>query len=147
MKNFIKKDFDKWNKKKKALDAAAHQPPLVSEGDLWWCAAGENVGSETSGKGSDFTRPVVVLKKFGKVSFLGVPTTTREQKGSWYVAFKHKGVNETAMLNQTRIFSYKRLHSKMGTLDDQDFKNIKEAYIHLFHDVPPLREVAGKSRM
>ena len=143
----MEKDFDQWNIKKKRLDIATHQPPLVSEGDLWWCAAGENVGVETSGKGNDFTRPVVVLKKFGRVSFLGIPTTTRKQKGSWYVAFKHQGIDETAMLNQVRVLSYKRLHAKMGTLDDQDFKNIKEAYISLFRDVPPLREVAGKSRI
>lgn len=143
----MEKDFDKWNEKKKMLDAALHQPPLVSEGDLWWYAAGENVGMETSEKGSDFTRPIIILKKFGRISFLGIPTTTRKQKGSWYVAFKHKGIEETAMLNQVRIFSYKRLHAKMGTLDDKDFKNVKEAYIRLFLDVPLLREVAGKSRM
>lgn len=132
----MEKDFDRWNEKKRAIDAASHQPPLVSEGDLWWCATGENIGTETSGKGNDFTRPVVVLKKFGRVSFLGIPTTTQRQKGSWYVIFKHKGIDETAMLNQARVFSYKRLHSKMGTLDDQDFKNVKEAYIRLFRDVP-----------
>ena len=143
----MEKYFDKWNIKKKGLDVAVHQPPLVSEGDLWWCATGENVGTEASGKGRDFTRPIVILKKFGRVSFLGIPTTTRKQKGSWYVAFKHQGIDETAMLNQARVLSYKRLYSKMGTLDDQDFKNIKEAYLSLFRDVPPLREVAGKSRM
>ena len=44
------KDFDKWNVTKKKLDSASHTPPLVSESDLWWCAAGENVGVETSGK-------------------------------------------------------------------------------------------------
>lgn len=132
----MEKDFDRWNEKKKALDAAVYQPPLVSEGDLWWCATGENIGTETSGKGNDFTRPIIILKKFGRISFLGIPTTTRKQKGSWYVAFKHKGIDETAMLNQARVFSYKRLHSKMGTLDDQDFKNVKEAYIRLFRDVP-----------
>ena len=144
----MEKEFDKWNEDKKAHDASLHQPPLISEGDFWWCAAGENVGAETSGKGPHFTRPIVILKKFGRVSFLGIPTTTHQKKGNWYVAFKHQGVNETAMLNQARVLSYKRLYSKLGTLDDEDFKNIKEAYLRLFNsDVPPLREVAGKSRM
>ncbi len=143
----MEKDFDLWNSKKKITDSAVHIPPLISEGDLWWCAVGENIGSETSGKGQGFTRPVLVLKKFGRVSFLGIPTTTRKQKGSWYICFKHKGIDEVAMLSQARIFSYKRLFSKMGTLDDNDFRNIKEAYRRLFRDVPPSREVAGKSRM
>ena len=51
------------------------------------------------------------------------------------------------MLNQARVLSYKSLNRKMGTLDDSDFKNVKEAYVRLFTDDPPLREVAGKSRM
>src|SRR3989344_2046680 len=97
------KNFDEWNNKKKKLDMATHIPPLISEGDLWWCSVGENVGAESSGKGQNFTRPIVILKKFGKVSFLGIPTTTKKQKGSWYVGFKHKGVDEVAMLNQVRI--------------------------------------------
>ena len=107
-------------------------PPLVSEGDLWWCATGENVGVEVGGKSKNFTRPIVVIKKFGRLGFLGIPTTTQERKGTWYIAFIHKGIHETAMLSQARIFSYKRLDRKMGTLDDQDFKNIKEAYLRLF---------------
>ncbi|MBU1102109.1 type II toxin-antitoxin system PemK/MazF family toxin [Patescibacteria group bacterium] len=143
----MKKDFDKWNERKKALDGAVHQPPLISEGDLWWCSASENIGTETSGKGVNFTRPVVVLKKFGRISFLGIPTTTHAREGSWYAAFKHQGIDEVAMLNQARVFSYKRLDRKMGTLDGEDFKNVKEAYARLFTDDPPLREVAGKSRM
>ena len=132
---------------KQKLDAHEHQPPLITEGDLWWCAIGENVGIEVAGKSTDFTRPVVVLKKFGRVGFLGIPTTTKERTGTWYVSFTHKGIPETAMLNQARVLSYKRLNRQMGTLDDSDFKNVKEAYVRLFTDDPPLREVAGKSRM
>jgi mRNA interferase MazF len=105
---------------------------IITEGDLWWCAIGENVGIEVNGKSKDFTRPVVVVKKFGRLGFLGIPTTTREKIGSWYVSFIHKGIKEVAVLSQARLFSYKRLHSKMGTLDGSDFQKIKEAYIRLF---------------
>jgi mRNA interferase MazF len=143
----MEKDFDKWNKKKKRLDAHDYNPPLVSEGDLWWCAVGENVGVEASGKSIHFTRPVIVLKKFGRLGFFGIPTTTKKREGSWYVSFMHQGVDETAMLSQARIFSYKRLDKKMGTLDEEDFKNVKEAFTRLFANDPPSREVAGKSRM
>jgi mRNA interferase MazF len=101
---------------------------------LWWYSVGENVGVEVSGKSETFTRPVIILKKFGRLGFLGIPTTTNPRKGCWYVAFIHRGIHETAMLSQARIFSYKRLDRKMGTLDDVDFKNVKEAYVRLFSE-------------
>ena len=132
MKVRPEKQFQKWIHVKKTLDEHDYNPPLVSEGDMWWRAIGENVGVEVGGKSKNFTRPVVILKKFGRLGFLGVPTTTRGRTGTWYVPFVHKGVHETAMLSQARIFSYKRLDRKMGTLDGEDFKNVKEAYIRLF---------------
>jgi mRNA interferase MazF len=129
---FIKR-FLAWIGIKKKLDANDYNPPLVNEGDLWWCSVGENIGVEVSGKGENFTRPVIVLKKFGRVAFFGIPITTNtERNGSWYVAFKHKGVDEVAMLTQARMFSYKRLDRKMGRLDDEDCKKVKEAFIGLF---------------
>ncbi len=126
------KQFLEWIGIKQKLDTHEYNPPLITEGDMYWCAVGENVGIEVSGKDRHFTRPVIILKKFGRLGFLGIPTTTKERSGSWYVSFVHKGVHETAMLNQARVFSYKRLDKKMGSLDDADFKKVKEAYISLF---------------
>jgi mRNA interferase MazF len=133
MPAFVKR-FLEWIGVKQQLDANNYNPPLISEGDLWWCAIGENVGVEISGKGQNFTRPVIVLKKFGRLAFFGIPTTTKFREGSWYVQFRHKSILETAMLSQARIFSYKRLNRKMGTLDDTDFQKIKEAFVSLFSD-------------
>lgn len=128
----FKKNFFDWIRVKKKLDEHEYNPPLVTEGDLWWCAVGENVGVEVGGKSTNFTRPIIILKKFGRLGFLGIPTTTKNRVGTWYVSFVHKGIHETAMLSQARMFSYKRLDRKMGTLDGEDFKNVKEAYIRLF---------------
>lgn len=129
---FIKR-FLEWIGVKQKLDDNDYNPPLLNEGDLWWCALGENVGVEISGKGEQFTRPVVVIKKFGRLAFFGIPTSTNtERKGSWYVSFKHKGVDEVAMLTQARMLSYKRLSTKMGELDDVDYKKVKEAFCRLF---------------
>ena len=130
---FVKR-FLEWIGVKERLDSHDYNPPLVNEGDLWWCAIGENVGIETSGKGQGFTRPVIVLKKFGRLAFFGVPVTTKKRTGSWYVPFMHKGINETAMLMQARLFSYKRLDRKMGELDNIDFRNVKEAFLSLFSE-------------
>jgi hypothetical protein len=127
------KRFLEWIGVKQKLDAHDYNPPLVNEGDLW-CAIGENVGIETSGKGENFTRPVIIFKKFGRLAFFGIPTTTKERKGSWFVSFKYKDINEVAMLTQARIFSYKRLDRKMGEIKDTDFKKVKEAFKCLFSE-------------
>lgn len=126
------KRFLEWIGLKQKLHEHEYNPPLITEGDLWWCSVGENVGIEANGKHDHFTRPVVVLKKFGRLGFLGIPTTTRQREGSWYVPFTHQGIAEIAMLNQGRVLSYKRLDRKMGTLDDADFQTIREAYQALF---------------
>jgi mRNA interferase MazF len=130
---FVKR-FLEWVGIKEKLDAHDFAPPLVHEGDFWWCAVGENVGIEASGKGKGFTRPVIVLRKFGRLAFFGVPVTTKPREGTWYVSFVHKGIPETAMLSQARIFSYKRLDRKMGRLDDEDFRKVKEAFVGLFSE-------------
>ena len=130
----IVKKFLSWIGLKEKIEIQVNTPPLLSEGDLYWCMVGENVGIEVSGKSTLFTRPVVVLKKFGRLGFLGIPTTTKEREGSWYVTFMHKGQRETAMLSQARVLSYKRLGKKMGTLDQTDLKNVKEAYVRLFSE-------------
>jgi mRNA interferase MazF len=128
---FVKR-FLEWIGVKQKLDANDYQPPLVKEGELWWCAIGENVGIETSGKGKNFTRPVIILKKFGRLAFFGIPTTTKKREGTWYVSFTHQDVDETALLSQARMFSYKRLDRKMGELAETDFANVKEAFVRLF---------------
>jgi mRNA interferase MazF len=130
----IVKRFLVWIGIKQKLDSHEYAPPLVSEGDLWWCAIGENVGIETSGKGHNFTRPMIILKKFGRLAFFGIPTTTKEREGSWYVSFLHQGIVETALLSQAKMFSYKRLDRKMGSLDETDFKKVKEAFMRLFSE-------------
>ena len=128
---FVKR-FLEWIGIKRKLDAHDYDPPLVSEGDLWWCAIGENVGIETNGKGQNFTRPVIIVKKFGRFAFFGIPTTTQKREGTWYAQFMHKGIEETALLSQARMFSYKRLDRKMGSLDGKDYKTVKEAFVCLF---------------
>ena len=123
--------FLEWIGVKQKLAQREYVPPFLREGDLWWCGVGENVGIEVNGKSKDFTRPVIVVKKFGRLGFLGIPTSRKPRTGSWYVGFVHKGLNETAMLSQARVFSYKRLHAKMGELDGTDMHKVKEALVRL----------------
>ena len=77
--------------------------PTFNEGDIWWCSVGINIGSEIFGKGKNFSRPVIVFKKIGKDSFLGIPLTKQLKDGSWYVPMHYGGIECRAILSRSRF--------------------------------------------
>jgi len=126
------KRFFEWFGLKERLHETAHQPPLVSQGDIWWASVGENVGSEINGKNTLFSRPAIILKKLAHGFYFVIPTTTKIRDGSWYVLFRHQEKEMAACLHQARAIDYRRLSSKLGTLDDEDFKRVKSGF-HLLY--------------
>lgn len=126
------KRFHIWIPKKSELDAKEHRPPLVSEGDVWWVALGENIGSEVNGKSHLFSRPVIILKKLAHGFYFVVPTSTKDKVGSWYVSFRHKDVQNVACLHQSRSIDYRRLYGRIGMLDDADFARIRKGFLMLY---------------
>jgi mRNA interferase MazF len=137
--NFFK-NFLNWFSLKPKLDKYNHKPPFVKEGQIWWCALGENIGTEISGKSQKFTRPVIIYTKLSKYTFLGIPTTTQlfdqngnERNGSWYqkIAINHKKM--LAVLSQIRIVDYRRLDKLLAEIDPKDFELIKTAFNSLYY--------------
>jgi mRNA interferase MazF len=56
----MKKDFDRWNDKKKAVhDRRDTERLFFRAHEIWWAHLGVNVGYEQDGTGPDFERPVV----------------------------------------------------------------------------------------
>jgi mRNA interferase MazF len=106
--------------------------PSFKEGELWWCSIGMNVGVDVFGKGEKFTRPVLIFKKLDKNSFLGIPLTSQQKEGSWYVSVHYAGRNDRAMLGQARMLDSSRLTELIGTVGSENFRNIKEAFIGLY---------------
>ena len=120
------KNFNEWNTEKKKLDAFAFKPPLFKEREIWWCSYGVNIGSEVCGKNKYFRRPILIIKKLSQFSFIGVPMSTKENKGSWYVSVTHsEGIRNTINLAQIRYIDYKRLDKKIGTIDTAEFVKVK----------------------
>ena len=125
------KRFNEWIEKKKSLHFTG-RCPVIKDGEVWWCAIGENVGVEVNGKNTPFSRPVVILKKLSRHSFMGVPLTSKFHEGSWYVHFVFKDADEYANLSQARTFSTSRLYDKIGQLPNFDLELIKDGFFKLY---------------
>ena len=128
-----KKDFKKWIVLKEKLHYGK-RIRSIKEGDIWWCGIGENVGVEICGKGKSFARPVLVVRKYGTYSFLGVPLTSKEKFGSWYARFVFKGKKETAVLSQAEAVSVYRLYERIGTVPESDLELIRMKLCDLICD-------------
>ena len=125
--------FNRWNKQKKMLHIRNRMPDIRT-GEIWWCGTGQNVGVEINGKGNSFARPVVIYKMLGKNSFMGIPLTSKEKTGDWYVKFRHHNKNQYAALCQARVVSKARLYERMGELEMDDFEKIIKGFQHLYFD-------------
>ncbi len=125
------KHFDEWNEIKK-LRHSSGRIPVIKDGEIWWCAMGENVGVEINGKNESFSRPVLVLKKLSRFGFMGIPLTSREYEGSWYVGFVFRDKKQTAALAQARVMSVSRLYERMGVTTRGDFQKVKDGFGKLY---------------
>ncbi len=108
--------------------------PVIKEGEIWWCAIGENIGVEINGKSKVFSRPVLVFKKFGRCSFMGIPLTSKSHEGTWYASFVFQGKAECAVLSQARVISVSRLYSRIGELSDSDYNLVLNKFLNLYDD-------------
>ena len=122
------KNFDEWNELKKELQLGKSMP-MITEGDIWWCDIGINVGIEIDGKSKQFSRPVLIYKKLGIQGFIGIPLTTKHKNGSWYCDIDFQNKNQVAVLSQIRPYSVYRLSCRMGSLDDVDKKRVKDSLL------------------
>lgn len=131
MPNYIS-DFKDWFKLKVLLWKFENKQVVFKQNDIWWCSVGMNLGEEIFGKGKQFTRPVLIFKKFTSNSFLGLPLTSRSKSGSWYTKITLREKDNWVILNQARILDKKRLVDRMGTLDDTDVKRVKKDFLKLY---------------
>jgi mRNA interferase MazF len=129
--NLVKR-FLEWIQLKEKLHESNAKPPLFAEREVWWASLGENIGKEINGKSELFTRPVLVLKKLSSETFMAIPTTSQERKGTWYVLVSYGGYQVSVILSQARIMDARRLSTRLGRLDERDFKRVKEGFKQLY---------------
>jgi len=123
--------FDKWNEVKKRTNKKSQVVGFKTR-DIFNIKMGFNVGFEQNGKGQDFIRPVLIYKKLTKDMFIGIPLTKTNRNGSFFYRFTFiDDVVSTAILVQSRLYSSKRLLNKIGKININDFKQLKEKYLKL----------------
>ncbi|MEK7565046.1 MAG: type II toxin-antitoxin system PemK/MazF family toxin [Patescibacteria group bacterium] len=121
----MKKDFDGWNEHKKIANNSEFSLYFY-EREIWWCAVGVNIGFEQDGKGIKFARPVLVLKKYSKNVFVGVPLTTAKRESKYHHSFPFLDGVSTALLSQVRLFDSRRLLVKMGRISKDQYEEIRK---------------------
>ncbi len=124
------KKYDDWNKVKQETDNLENLIK-IREGEIRWCRFGINIGNEIIGKGENFQRPVLILKKYSGQIFLGLPVTSTIRDGDWYFKINNKGVDRSVILNQGRSLDSKRLEEKIFELSEKELDKIKEKYCNL----------------
>lgn len=120
------KDFRVWHNKKRTIHNE-HPRVFFKERGVWFCHVGENIGFEQDGRGDEFLRPVVVLKKFNNDVFWAVPLTKRGKPDHpYYFIFSFQiTALSAAILSQLRLVDAKRLKYKAGTMTKADFMSLK----------------------
>lgn len=124
MDNFEIKDFQGWMQLKERLHNIG-KPRFIHEGDIWWYAAGENIRTEINGKSKRFSRPVLIIKKFGRHSFWGIPLTSQPHEGDWYMPFVFKDKTEYAALIQFKNIDVARLYDRLGQVPNSDLDRVR----------------------
>lgn len=123
------KQYDKWNEVKKDTQDDM-QIRLFKQREIFFIKMGENIGNEQNGKGKNFVRPIVVLKKITNEMFIGIPLSTQMKSGSWFYLFEFKTKDKVskniAIIPQIKMFSSQRLLNKIGVMSNGDFKELKQ---------------------
>jgi mRNA-degrading endonuclease toxin of MazEF toxin-antitoxin module len=127
----VSRDYDGWNIQKKQIEQTARQQ-IINTGQVWWCSVGVNIGHEEDGKNSLFERPVLIFRKYGPETFLGLPLSTSYKSGIFYADIKLKGKTSSVLLSQARILSKYRLIRNMGRISITEMRSIKQSYFELF---------------
>ncbi len=127
----MKKEYNEWHNKKKVLNERKDIDNIFFRvKEVWWTALGVNIGFEQDGKGEEFRRPVLILKKFNKYVVLVVPLTTKIKKDNKYYvscSIANDDILRMAIISQIRLIDTKRFIDKLGVASEDSYIKIKNA--------------------
>lgn len=127
-------DFDLWNILKQKINGRKNKQGFyANKGDVWMALLGQNIGFEENGKGSDFSRPILIIRKFNTQMVWAVPLSSKQKGMSFYYNFTDPLMQPAALiLSQLRLISTRRLKRKLYKLPLNQFRvvtNLLKAYL------------------
>lgn len=122
------KDFNRWNELKKKIDKIDSLPDnFPKEGEVWMSSVGVNIGYEQNGSEDNFSRPMLIIKKFNNHMFWAIPLSTKQKDFDFYFNFTDpNGQKVSAILAQMKLVSVKRLKRDIYIMPKELFEQIKE---------------------
>lgn len=126
----MKRNYVGWYKLKAELEKASVERRFARQ-EIWWCSLGANIGDEEDGKNELFERPVLVLRKYNKKVFFGLPMTSNLKRTKFHFAVSIDEVERSVILSQCRTLSSNRLQRRIYKLNDNVFAGIEKAYVDL----------------
>jgi mRNA interferase MazF len=122
------KDFDFWNELKKKIEDEKNEPDrFPKESEVWMSSLGKNIGYEQNGSGDNFSRPILIVKKFNNHMFWVIPLSTKQKDFDFY--FNYTDPNDqkvSAILAQMKLLSVKRLKRKLYDIPNELFDEMKQ---------------------
>jgi mRNA interferase MazF len=106
---------------------------FFKEWDIWWISLGLNLKTEICWKWDFFRRPVLIIKKLSSSNFIWIPLSTKVKFWTWFINYKHKWIEQTALIYQIRMFNKIRFQRKIWEIDEKDFLKIKKGLANLLN--------------
>ncbi len=121
-------DYDAWNKLKKKIQTDADEINFFpKEGEVWMSVVGKNIGYEQNGSGDNFSRPMLVVKKFNNHMFWCVPLSTKQKTLDFYFNFTDiHNQDVSVILAQMKLVSIRRLRRKLYEISPETLIQIKQ---------------------
>ncbi len=120
-------EFDAWNELKNVIHSdrgALRYFPQA--GEVWMSALGKNVGYEQNGGGGNFSRPVLIVKKFNNHMFWCAPLSTKQKSFDFYFNFVDpSGEKVSVILAQLKLMSVQRLKRKLYEIKPDLFSEMR----------------------
>lgn len=127
----MKRNYVAWYRLKAQIEQQVPRDKFHQR-EIWWCSLGANIGFEEDGKNEQFERPVLVVRKFNKELFLGVPLTTKEKDNRFYHPIKIGEQTGSVMISQVRVLSSRRLNRRLTRIGKKTFYEICAQMAALF---------------
>lgn len=117
--------FKNWLNKKVNINYSSGNK-IFNEWEIWFTSLWKNIWFEEDWKWKNFSRPVLIIKKFNKFIFYWIPLTSVEKNNIFHYKFNWNTWKISyAILSQMKLFDWKRLEEKIWNITFSDMRELK----------------------